>query len=490
MSRRVTVTDSGNDLVDGATVTTVAAAMALGGLLAALDYYHPPGTPVIVAIAVGIAAIVFANRLGWRVGLVVLLIVTSFIDRHTFAVGRLAIRPEQVAALFALAFLSYDRVRKGDWWASLRPTRVELALLAWFAVGLVSSLALSPSRGQSLKVLALLLISSLALFIPRRLLEDDSKQMDQVVRWLLLAFAVESAYTVGAYFLRLAGPIVALSVNPAGGHLNAYGTLWEPNVLGAFSGAGAVAWVYLGGSYFRRPWIGIVLCLSALIVSFSRASWLAVALVLLLALVLSARRPIDFRSLGLATAVTLVIAAGVIAADRSGDYYVPVKAGATATVPPGPAGSGRLFGVLANLVDVLGRVYQFQTAFGDLKASPLHVLVGGGVDSYGERHTTAGQPQHIANLELAVVNDTGLLGLLVFVAFAVGVAAEVWRRRSDPRVTGLGAMVLVITITNAATETLELMITWLLLGVLLAATGSAPPVSAPGTVRKVRDTAS
>jgi O-antigen ligase len=109
-------------------------------------------------------------------------------------------------------------------------------------------------------------------------------------------------------------------------------------------------------------------------------------------------------------------------------------------------------------------------------------LLGNGTSSYGERHPVAGQPeQHIANLELAVLNDTGVIGLLVFAAFAVAVARAAWRQRHDPTVAGLGAATLVIAATNTATETTELMITWLMLGLLLLAADVArrPPFDRP-----------
>jgi O-antigen ligase len=100
--------------------------------------------------------------------------------------------------------------------------------------------------------------------------------------------------------------------------------------------------------------------------------------------------------------------------------------------------------------------------------------LGNGTASYGERHPIAGQPeQHLANLELAVLNDTGAIGLLVFAAFGVAVARAAWRQRRDPTVAGLGAATLVIALTNTATETTELMITWLMLGLLLMAVDAA-----------------
>jgi hypothetical protein len=448
-----------------------------------------------MVLAVGLAAFVLTRLLGVRVGLVLLLIVTCLVDRFTFPLSGFSIRPEQVAALVALAVLVVGRIHEGRG-LPLRPNLAEVALLAWFIVGLVSSVLAAPSRGQSLKILVLLMVSALAVALPRRLLEDRAEEVEQAVRWLLLAFAVEGAYTLIAYFLRIFGPIVSLSVNPAGGHLNAFGTLWEPNVLGAVCGAGAVAWAHLGKRYFDHTWIGIGICLSAMVISFSRASWIATVFVLVLSLILPLRHRIDIRALGLGVAVTLLVGGGVVVADRLGDYYPPESAApSTGAVGPPPAGTksslSRIFGVLANNVDVLGRLYQVETVIADLRGSPVLIALGSGIDSYGERHTNAGRPQHLASLELEIVNDTGLLGLVVFALFGVAVATAALRSRGDPVVTGLGAMVLVIAITNVSTETLELMITWLFIGLLLAAVdaaGAAVTASSSATARTARDT--
>jgi O-antigen ligase len=122
----------------------------------------------------------------------------------------------------------------------------------------------------------------------------------------------------------------------------------------------------------------------------------------------------------------------------------------------------------------------------DLSRNPI---VGGGIDSFGQRHVVEGFHEHLANLELIVLNDTGLLGLLLFALVMIAVIVATWRRRNDAIVGGLTAMTLVLALTNQATETLELMITWLLVGLLLAA-NQAEPVSEPVSARTARDTGS
>jgi O-antigen ligase len=410
----------------------------------------------------------FMRVLGWVVGPMVLLTVACFADRYTFAVGSVNIRAEQVAALLAVAILVVMRLRKRDL-TFLRPNVAEIILLAWFAIGLVSSLFEAPSRTGSLKILGLLVLSSLAMVIPTRLIARDREALDSVVRWFLLAVAIESGYAVLAYFLHMAGSSTSLSVNPATGHLTAYGTMWEPNVLGAVAGAGAIAWTYLGRTFYTHSWAGIAICLVASIVSFTRTAWIAVAVILLLMIATPLRRRFNLRSLGIAAAVTALTVPLLLAIDTFGKYSTGVANSVT------------------NDTDVLGRLYQFRTTYEDLKHSPI---LGGGIDSFGQRHVLQGSPEHLANVGLAVVNDTGVVGLVVFTAFAIAIFVMAWRARHDATLLGLAGMMLVIAITNQATETLELMITWLMIGLLIAAARAAPPPTSRATPRTALDTGS
>ena len=450
------------------TVTSVALGLAIAELAAA----HPPWAAVaMVGLVIGAAAI-FVRVLGWTVGVTVLVVVTCLIDHDTFPVHGVNIRPEQIAGLLALLVFASLKLRSSRDLVRQMPDRIELALLIWFAVALVSIIVAAPNRSDSLKVLALLMLSSLALFLPRRLIAGRPEELHQVVRWSLLALAFESAYAFLAYFLHLFGSTFSLGINPAGGHLNAWGTLWEPNVLGAVAGAGAVAWVFLGPRHFKHAWIGVALCLTACVASFTRAAWIAVVVVIVLALATPIRRRIDLRTLGLGGLGATLLAAWIFASDSIGHYTT---------------GSVGVSSSIGNSTDVLGRFYQFAPALTDLRRRPI---LGGGVDSFGQRHVLAGLPEHLGNLELLIVNDTGLLGLLVFAVFVAAIAVAAWRRRSDMTVLGVAASTLVIAITNQATETLELMITWLIVGLLLAAVDAAGSVSSPGTACTTRDTGS
>lgn len=440
----------------------LATSVVLGLVVGELWYAHPSWSAAAMIAAVLVAAAIFGRVLGLTMGLFVLLVATCIVDQWVFSVGRFNIRPEQIAVLILLLGLGLRRFRD----LTVRPTVAEILLLAWFAIGLISSLTAAPDRSHSLKELALLVLSSLALFLPRRLL--DREQLDQVVRWLLLGLAVEGVYAVGTYFLHVLGPSISLVVNPGTGHLVSTGTLWEPNVLGAMCGAGAVAWAFLGKRYFRYPWVGVALCLSASVVSFTRAAWLAVIIVFAFCFATSIRRRMDLNALAKGATATGVVSVAILAIDKLGNYS--------------PQAAGLLPSV-GNATDIQGRLYQFAPVLADLKHNPIF---GGGTNSFPERHAPLyGFPQHLGTLELMVVNDTGLLGLLAFSAFVVAIGIGAWRVRHDLTVLGLSLMMLVLAITSVATEPLELMITWLFLGLLSAAIQLAASVSQPTTARTI-----
>ena len=436
--------------------------------LAALSPSHARLAAGGMALAVIVAGLPLVVLLGWRIGLMVLLIVTCLVDRDVFPTGSFDIRPEQIAALLALAVFAGVGLRNHQ--LAWRPNLAELALGGWFVIGLASSILVAPDRGHSVKILALLVVSSLGLLLPRRLLGADRDGFEQVVGWALLALAAESAYACVAYVLHVFGPTISIGRNPATNHLNAYGTLWEPNVLGAISAAGAVLWIFLGPRYFKHPWLGVALCLTASIASYTRAAWIAVAMVVVLMIALPLRRRIDLRFLSVGAMAATIMIIVILSADRVGNY----------------SSGGPVSGV-GNQTDVIGRLAQISPALNDLKH---HLLIGGGTDSFGERHILDGLHTHLTALALLVANDTGLMGILVFLAFVAVIIVAAWRARKDLWVVGLGVMLVLLAITNQSTETSELMITWLLAGVLLAGIDVAHPVSAPETSRSAKGTGS
>ena len=288
--------------------------------------------------------------------------------------------------------------------------------------------------------------------------------MEAVIRWLLIAFATEAGYGTLAYLLHVFGPAISIGANPASGYLSAYGTLWEQNVFGAYCAAGLVAWAYLGPRRFRSACLGLALSVGGLADSLTRAAWLAAAAVGGLGLVLPGlRRRLDWRVLGQGAVAGLLLVAATLAVDRTGRYSAPLPP-AVGGGPTAPVATDFMAAIM-NRVDLLGRLNQFGVVWDDLRG---HLFFGRGTASFEFLHQGGGRPEHIASLPLLILEDTGLAGLALFTAFVVALFLKVWSRRHIELVVALGQVGLVIAIANLATQTTELMVDWLLIGLLVA----------------------
>jgi hypothetical protein len=439
------------------------AGVALVAFLGTLDVWAGMlATPLAVLAVLAVGAL-YTRVLELESGLIVLLIVANLADHFTFSVGPFAIRAEQVAALGALVILAGKGIRRRDL-SVLVPRACEWFLLGWIVLSALSSLLDSPDRLLSAKVLTLITVSTLGFFLPRRLLRGSaaSRQLEVIVRWLLIAFASESAYGFLAYLLHVFGPSISIGPNPASGHLEAYGTLWEQNVFGAFAAAGAIAWVYLGPARFKRAWIGLALCAGGLVDSLTRAAWLAAVVAGALGLAVPRlRRRLDLPMVGTGLLGGLLIAISVLVVDRLGTYSVAAPGG-----PAQPPNHGVILAIF-NMTDFIGRLNQTGPVWSDIAGR--YVVIGRGIASFEALHQVGGVPEHIASLPLLVLNDTGIVGLLLFASFVVVLIARVWARRHDDLVVGLGQAAIVVGLAVLATQTTELMIDWLLIGILVAA---------------------
>jgi hypothetical protein len=443
------------------------AAVAFAVIIAVLNLSSRGWSAPVMVLAVVALCAYYARAVGWHPGLLAALIVASLVDRYTFAAGPVAIRTEEVAGIvvsLVLAFVMF-RERSLDW---LRPNAAEALLLAWLALSVVSSLIASPDRRLSAKIILLVAICALGFFLPRRLLtgKDAKAQLETVIRWLLIVLATEAGWGSVAYLTHIFGPTISITPNPASGHLSAYGTLWEQNVFGAIVAAGAVAWIYLGSRRFRNAWVGVAICMSGLVDSLTRAAWLAAAAVGAVGLVVPGlRRRLDLVEAATGLLGGVVAAGGVLFVESTGTYTVAVTSSA------GPVRHTGLFGAIFNMTDFIGRINQSGPIWADIRHD---VLFGRGTASFEALHVIDGVPQHVASLPLLVLNDTGVVGLIVFTAFGAAVVARVWARRQDDVVTGLSQVAIVLVLANLATQTTELMVGWLLIGILVAATYIAP----------------
>ena len=80
-----------------------------------------------------------------------------------------------------------------------------------------------------------------------------------------------------------------------------------------------------------------------------------------------------------------------------------------------------------------------------------NILFGRGLGSFLVLHQDPpGTPEHVASLPLLILNDTGIVGLILFAAFVVTIFLRAWKRRRHPLVVGLSQVALVLRAFAAA----------------------------------------
>jgi len=113
----------------------------------------------------------------------------------------------------------------------------------------------------------------------------------------------------------------------------------------------------------------------------------------------------------------------------------------------------------------------------------LHPWIGNGTGGFGQRYVyrSINEAAWVGNLELHLLYDTGLLGLLAFGGFLAATAWETlraYRRTRDAwgrgLLLGLSAGLLVLLVAYQATEATWLAFTWVHLGLLRAASRVLP----------------
>ncbi|MGH7777964.1 MAG: hypothetical protein ACREPI_12420 [Candidatus Dormibacterales bacterium] len=130
---------------------------------------------------------------------------------------------------------------------------------------------------------------------------------------------------------------------------------------------------------------------------------------------------------------------------------------------------------LGNSLDttsVVGRIWQIEEVLAD---QPPPRLLEEGTLSFGEFHQYDGQELWLANLEVRILNDTGIVGLAVFAALAILLVVRTARALDSTAVQLLAAFAATLTIAGQATQTLELALPWLTIGLLRAALALAEP---------------
>ena len=438
-----------------------AAAAALAWVLLSRDP-GPAGPWLLGAVmvpAAGILIYVFATHIGtafWA------LLVTAAMSRFYLEIGGLKARPEHIAIglLCVAAFFHWKR-RSGP----VRWIVADYFLLAYVGLNLFSSLTMSIEPGQTLKWAMQQVLVIMAYFL-LRILAGEKQRFRRAVRVLVAVGALEGAYAVLCFYSNLLfRTTFGVEIDQYGTFPGTYGTLYEANILGAFSAACLVMALVLYFKERRMRYLLVAgLTYAGTIIALSRAAIIASAVALaVLFFVGKKTQLIDWRGVR-AVGLTLLVASLILAS-----AIIPLYVERFSTVEVSDISAD---------ADTAVRLVTYVVAIDDIAQHPVlgngtasfQLLVSNREMGFGEGADDAGA--WIGNVEIRVLHDTGAVGLAVFVCFLIYLAVPAWRllrKEHNAELLALMLAAFIYTMTFQATEGTLLTFSWVHLGLIACA---------------------
>ena len=343
----------------------------------------------------------------------------------------------------------------------------DFLLLAYIALNFFSSLFMSVAPSQTIKW-ALQQVLAILPYFWLRVLITDRAMFRWAFRTLLVAGAVTCVYAIIAFysyvFLHTGFGVELEQYGVEGGNIAAtYGLQFEANILGAYSAALFVMMLVMYLHERRRGYLiaGVFCGLIAVAVSLSRAALGAAFIALLLTGLIAWRRKLlDWK-------VTLKVASACLAAFLLvGPFVFTHYTERFSTVDLADPTADP---------NTLTRAVQTYSALDDVSKRPVF---GGGTSSFqlafDWQNFGAGWEDQgwIGNTELRVLHDTGVVGLIVFLAFLVLLvrrSLKVLKREFSAELLALLVAGVVYSITFQATEGTLLAFAWVQAGLIAAA---------------------
>ncbi|HEX3153864.1 MAG TPA: O-antigen ligase family protein [Candidatus Angelobacter sp.] len=413
------------------------------------------GTALLVAAAIAVPLAAFSLSYSAAGGIIALIIAST--APHLFVeIGGLKARPEHfICGILSISifFLWKKRSQPVRWiWP-------DYALLAYAGMNIFSSVFQSIEPSQTIKWALQQVLIILTYFFLRVLIQDR-KDFCKAFMAMLVVGAVAAAYGIVCFYSNLLfGTEFGMTIGQYGDLSAPYGVQYEANLLGSTSGALCVMMLvmYLY-DHRRRFLVGFGLALASMAISLSRGALGATLIGLGAVAILSLRKRLLSRRV-LANVAKAVLCASIVVLPA----VVPQYAERFNTVDIGEP---------AMDPNTLTRVVQVSSAFEEILKHPM---LGGGTSSFqlafdwqslGEDWEDQGW---IGNTEIRVLHDTGVVGLVIFIAFLVSLyrqSRKVLKVESNPELLALLAAALVYCISFQATEGTLLAFSWVHLGLI------------------------
>ncbi|MGZ4874254.1 MAG: O-antigen ligase family protein [Candidatus Angelobacter sp.] len=417
---------------------------------------------VVASVTVPIAAFWLSYS---AVGAVIALVTASAIPRLYVEIGGLKARPEHIICgvlCISILFLKKKRRQPVQWiWP-------DYLLMAYAALNLFSSWFMSIEPRQTIKWAVQQVLVILAYFFLRVLVEDRNG-LRKAVMALLAVGSVTVAYGIICFYANLIfGSELGVTVGQYGDIPATYGLQFEANILGSYSGALSVMMLVTYLYDRRRRFLaGFALGLAGMAISLSRGALGATLIGLLLVAFFSVRKRHLTGKLLLritqATVCALILVLPAVLSQYT-ERFSTVDISDPTSDP-----------------NTLTRVVQVGSALDEVLKHPVW---GGGTSSFqlafdwqslGAEWEDQGW---IANTEMRVLHDTGLVGLVVFTAFLVSLyrrSRRVLKFEFNPELAALLASAVVYCVAFQATEGTLLAFTWVHLGLIGCAISGFSP---------------
>jgi hypothetical protein len=425
-----------------------------------LVWVEDPGSPwllLVLALAACVLVPASVSVLATRPSFaVIVLMVSAVMPRFYVQISALKVRPEHLACgllFLALPFWLRHRSVPVKWFAP------DYILAAYLGVHLFSSLVMSIAPLQTIKWASQQIIVVMAYFLLLVLVVDRTA-FRQAFNIALLIGALEGAYAILCFYSNLLfGTEFGMEIGQYGSIPGTYGTQYEANILGSYCGACCAIMLAM---YLRekRPksLLGFAVTFAATAISLSRGALIGTLLALVV-VVYRSRKYFDRQKVGklaiamLGIAVTIAPAVLGLWSERFSTVEISDIAADDTT---------------RDRVVALGLASE---------GISEHPLLGNGTSSFqlqysgvdfGQQDDTAGW---IANTEVRVLYDTGVVGFGLFCAFFVYLGVGVKRllkKAPNPELEALAMAFVVYCASFQFTEGTLLAFPWVHLGLIAA----------------------